>query len=164
MLKPVTYIKLNPKSSFFFDPDTRLKLKQGDLVEYTPEYQKSKRIQYGLNTKHIILETKEIEFTETPSDYNNKTVDGNPPTGDSNPLNGEGNHLNGKKTARNVYDESTADDIMQKFEENFNLDELKAEAKTLGITFKQNVKYIELAGLVIDAIDDIVLSEESEEE
>lgn len=159
MPKEVIYIKLNKKSSFFFDPDSRLKLKKGISVEFTETYQLSKRVQYALNTKHLVLETvieKDIEVVDPPTGSDIITTDSDITTN-----NDDQNHI---KTVREVYDESTAENIKENFKENFKFEDLLEAAKLLEITLPKKISYDALADLIIETIDFIVENEDNDEE
>lgn len=144
---PKTTIKvvtLNPKSGYFFDPTSRLKLTPGLEINVTPEMLASKRFMMALSNGHIVISNKEAVIEQLPQTTTVNTTD-------------NGNY----DKALKVYEESTSDNIIENFKKAFDLETLKKMAVE---DFKIETKKMsedELIDEIISKIDDIVLENEN---
>ena len=105
--KVIKVVKLNPLSSYFYDPTSGLKLTPGKEVEVTPDIAASKRYKFAVTNGQLSVTNKTIEvdsriIEETKIDLEALSI-----------------------KARKVYDESEPENIIDNFKKGFTPVELK---------------------------------------
>lgn len=136
----VSYVKLNPVSSYFYDPTSGLKLLPGRMLEVTPDMLASKRFKYAVTNGQVLIEKSFKEIDDT--------------------INSQINLDEEFIKARKVYDYSDADNIMDNFKEQFSMDILKdLSTIKLGLTVPEDATNEEVIDEIVAAFDIIVEEE-----
>ena len=136
----VSYVKLNPVSSYFYDPTSGLKLLPGRMLEVTPAMLASKRFKYAVTNGQVLIEKSFKEIDDT--------------------INSQINLDEEFIKARKVYDDSDVDNIMDNFKEQFSIDILKdLSTIKLGLTVPEDATDEEVIDEIVAAFDIIVEEE-----
>ena len=139
--KVIKVVKLNPLSSYFYDPTSGLKLTPGKEVEVTPNITASKRYKFAVTNGQLLVTNKIIEVEvikqETKVDLEALSI-----------------------KARKVYDESEPENIIDNFKKGFTPEELKTLAvEKFEIILQEGFTEDDVIDEIVAAIDLIVENE-----
>ena len=168
--KTVKLIKLNPRSSYFYDPTSGLKLTPGVEVEYTPLIEASKRVRYAVSNQHLMVENGSIEITEELTEEEAAALAEQEAiiAEETRKAQEEADIIAAEEAAkvaaeealkvkaRKVYDDSTAEDIYKNYKQAFDQDTLKEVATLFGLPVTKKMKHDDLIDLVVEEFDRIV--------
>lgn len=140
--KVIKVVKLNPLSSYFYDPTSGLKLTPGKEVEVTPDMAASKRYKFAVTNGQLSVTNKTVEvdsliIEETKIDLEALSI-----------------------KARKVYDESEPENIIDNFKKGFTPVELKILAvEKFEIVLQDGFTEDDVIDEIVAAIDLIVENE-----
>ena len=139
--KVIKVVKLNPLSSYFYDPTSGLKLTPGKEVEVTQNIAASKRYKFAVTNGQLLVTNKTIEVEvikqETKVDLEALSI-----------------------KARKVYDESEPENIIDNFKKGFTPEELKTLAvEKFEIILQEGFTEDDVIDEIVAAIDLIVENE-----
>lgn len=141
--KVIKVVKLNPLSSYFYDPTSGLKLTPGKEVEVTPNITASKRYKFAVTNGQLLVTNKTIEADVVVTKQETKV--------DLEAL---------SVKARKVYDESEPENIIDNFKKDFTPEELKTLAvEKFEIILQEGFTEDDVIDEIVAAIDLIVENE-----
>lgn len=141
--KVIKVVKLNPLSSYFYDPTSGLKLTPGKEVEVTPNITASKRYKFAVTNGQLLVTNKTIEADVVVTKQETKV--------DLEAL---------SIKARKVYDESEPENIIDNFKKGFTPEELKTLAvEKFEIILQEGFTEDDVIDEIVAAIDLIVENE-----
>lgn len=139
----IKVVKLNPLSSYFYDPTSGLKLTPGKEVEVTPNITASKRYKFAVTNGQLLVTNKTIEADVVVTKQETKV--------DLEAL---------SIKARKVYDESEPENIIDNFKKGFTPEELKTLAvEKFEIILQEGFTEDDVIDEIVAAIDLIVENE-----
>ena len=139
----IKVVKLNPLSSYFYDPTSGLKLTPGKEVEVTPNITASKRYKFAVTNGQLLVTNKTIEADVVVTKQETKV--------DLEAL---------SVKARKVYDESEPENIIDNFKKGFTPEELKTLAvEKFEIILQEGFTEDDVIDEIVAAIDLIVENE-----